>query len=67
MGAQRLAAAGLGDEDSGRLPEHFQVWAQGILESQGQPPKAEAVANSVKSLLSEEVSSLWVRTTCTAR
>ena len=35
------------------MPEHFQAWAEGILRSQGQAPRAEAVANSVESLLSQ--------------
>ena len=53
MGAQKLAAVGLGDEDSGTMPDHFQAWAEGILQSQGQAPRATAVANSVESLLSQ--------------
>lgn len=35
------------------MPQHFEAWADGLLQSQGQAPTAEAVVDSVDSLLSQ--------------
>ena len=55
MSGQRLAPFGCGDEDSGKLQEQFQSWAQGILEAQVQQSDAAALVEPLEPII-EEVS-----------
>ena len=32
MSAQQICNIGLGDEDTGKMAEHFQAWSRGLLE-----------------------------------
>ena len=32
MSARQICNIGLGDEDAGKMAEHFQAWSQGLLE-----------------------------------
>ena len=55
MSGQRLASFGCGDEDSGRLQEQFQSWAQGILDAQTHQTNAAAVVEELEPIV-EQVS-----------
>ncbi len=58
MGGQKLAPFGCGDEDSGKMQEQFQSWAQGILEAQSkQTSNDDAFVEPVESIITQEVSS----------
>ena len=53
MSAQRLAPLGCGDEDSGKLQEQFQSWAQGILEAQTQEADASSVVEPLEPIIEQ--------------
>ena len=53
MSAQRLAPLGCGDEDSGKLQEQFQSWAQGILEAQTWGADASAVVEPLEPIIEQ--------------
>lgn len=55
MSGQRLASFGCGDEDTGKLQEQFQSWAQAILEAQTQQGDAAAAVESLEPVI-EQVS-----------
>lgn len=62
MSGHRLAPFGSGDEDSGKLQEQFQSWAQGILDTQTQQTNAAAVVEELQPVV-EQVSQ-QLRDTC---
>lgn len=53
MSGQRLAAFGCGDEDSGKLQEQFQSWAQRILEAQTEQTDAAAVIEPIEPIIEQ--------------
>ena len=55
MSGQRLASFGCGDEDSGKLQEQFQSWAQGLLDAQTHQTNAAAVVEELEPII-EQVS-----------
>ncbi|DBA96026.1 hypothetical protein WJX77_003968 [Trebouxia sp. C0004] len=54
MGGQKLAAFGCGDEDSGKMQEQFQSWAQGILEAQSRQTSNDAFVEPVDPITTQE-------------
>ena len=55
MNGQRLAPFGCGDEDSGKLQQQFQAWAQNILETHTQQTDVTAAVEPVEPII-EQVS-----------
>lgn len=53
MSGQRLASFGCGDEDSGKLQEQFQSWAQDILEAQTQQADASAAVDTLEPVIEQ--------------
>ena len=58
MKGQRLAPFGCGDEDSGKMQEQFQVWAQAILEAQSKQTGSDAFVEPLEPIIDQEVSFL---------
>lgn len=57
MGGQKLAPFECGDDDSGKMQEQFQTWAQGILEAQSKQTSNDAFVEPVEPIITQEVSS----------
>ena len=63
MSGQRLASFGCGDEDSSKLQEQFQSWAQGILDAQTHQTNAAAIVEELEPVV-EQVSQQQPRHPC---
>ncbi|KAL3153770.1 hypothetical protein ABBQ32_013358 [Trebouxia sp. C0010 RCD-2024] len=57
MSGQRLASFGCGDEESGKLQEQFQSWAQDILEAQTQQADVAAAVDTLEPVIEQDVAS----------
>lgn len=64
MSGHRLAPFGSGDEDSGKLQEQFQSWAQGILDAQTQQTNAAAVVEELQPIVEQVSQQLWYLWVC---
>lgn len=53
MSGQRLASFGCGDEESGKLQEQFQSWAQDILEAQTQQADVAAAVDTLEPVIEQ--------------